>query len=236
MPVSLCRSGGCGGSFSSDDSIIIPSPPPDASSIDAVSAKIPNPSIGEASVDRESSTTVGTGTHRLEVQADLASAQRFSISSLSESTTADDGAASTRALAGSVLNYNKNGSDSCSCVTTEDCAVRFDDNISFVEKTEKTSIGSSCSFRGRCAAKARDTLSGDSICIDMVDEKPRKSQAAILRSQFFYPTMSEAAKSVEEKTIIEVSNETLDKGQINDNEETTIVSPPTVTSMESSKL
>lgn len=51
---------------------------------------------------------------RLEVQADVASSQRFSMSSetasaatsLSEkSVSADDGAASTRALAGSVLNY-----------------------------------------------------------------------------------------------------------------------------------
>lgn len=50
---------------------------------------------------------------RLEVQADVASSQRFSLSSettsattsLSEKSLADDGGASTRALAGSVLNY-----------------------------------------------------------------------------------------------------------------------------------
>lgn len=50
---------------------------------------------------------------RLEVQADVASTQRFSLSSettsaatsLSEKSLADDGGASTRALAGSVLNF-----------------------------------------------------------------------------------------------------------------------------------
>lgn len=45
---------------------------------------------------------------RLEVQADLVSAQRFSLSSLSESVNAsiaDDAGASVRALAGSMLNY-----------------------------------------------------------------------------------------------------------------------------------
>lgn len=47
------------------------------------------------------------------MQADVASSQRFSLSSettsattsLSEKSLADDGGASTRALAGSVLNY-----------------------------------------------------------------------------------------------------------------------------------
>lgn len=46
---------------------------------------------------------------RLEVHADLASAQRFSLSSLTESVNAsitlDDGGASVRALAGSLMNY-----------------------------------------------------------------------------------------------------------------------------------
>ncbi|RZB40256.1 E3 ubiquitin-protein ligase RNF19A-like, partial [Asbolus verrucosus] len=249
VPVSLCRSGGCGGASTSDDSAIVTNRTADSSSIDAVSAKVANPSIGEASlslasgsqvlreVDRESSSTValagsvGTAGQRLEVQADLASAQRFSISSLSESANVsigDDGGASTRALAGSMLNYKTNGSDSCSCVTTEDCAserVRFDDNISFIaSQAEKTSIGSSCSFRARCTTKptlsrsdrVSDTQSNDSIYIDMAasEEKPRKSQAAILRSQFFYSAMNDSkptTKSVDDKTIIEVSNETLDK-------------------------
>lgn len=230
VPVSLCRSGGCGGSSTSDDSAIVTNRTADTSSIDAVSAKVANPSIGEASLslasgsqvlrepDRESSSTVAlagsTAGHRLEVQADLASAQRFSISSLTESA-GDDGAASTRALAGSMLNYKSNGSDSCSCVTTEDCAserVRFDDNVSFI--AEKTSIGSSCSFRARCTTTKPprgDAMSNDSIYIDMApssaEDKPRKSQSAILRSQFFYSD----TKSLDDKTIIEVSNETLDK-------------------------
>jgi E3 ubiquitin-protein ligase RNF19A len=241
VPVSLCRSGGCGGASTSDDSAIVTNRTGDTSSIDAVSGKVANPSIGEASLslasgsqvlrdaDRESASTValagsvGAAAHRLEVQADLASAQRFSISSLSESA-GDDGGASTRALAGSMLNYKANGSDSCSCVTTEDCTserVRFDDNVSFIaSQAEKTSIGSSCSFRARCTTKpalaradrVADTLSNDSIYIDMsgVEEKPRKSQAAILRSQFFYSGMTDG-KSTDDKTIIEVSNETLDK-------------------------
>lgn len=94
--------------------------------MDAVSSRDANPSIGEASlasgsqllreVDRESASTVALAgsvgaamCHRLEVQADMASAQRLSISSLSDKSVnvslADDGAASTRALAGSMLNY-----------------------------------------------------------------------------------------------------------------------------------
>lgn len=141
VPVSLCRSGGCGGSSSAEE----PStPPPDTTSVDAISTKeLANPSIGDVSLslasgshrdaDRESASTVSTFYHckcvnlnffcgqvalagslhqtaqRLEVQADLASAQRFSLSSLTESVNAsitlDDGGASVRALAGSLMNY-----------------------------------------------------------------------------------------------------------------------------------
>ncbi|XP_030749714.1 E3 ubiquitin-protein ligase RNF19A-like [Sitophilus oryzae] len=251
VPVSLCRSGGCGGSPAADEA---PTPDaPDTSSVDAVSSKdAVNPSIGEASlsmasgsqvqlreVDRESASTVGLAgslhqaIQRLEVQADLVSTQRLSLSSLTESVNAsiilDDGGASVRALAGSLMNYKTaNGSDSCSCVTTEDCTserVRFDDNISFMgaNQAEKTSIGSSCSFRARCskptvgkASPLQDTLSNDSIYIDMEDNKPPRkfaSQAAILRSQFFHSIneCKPATKSLDDKTIIEVSNETLDK-------------------------
>lgn len=97
-------------------------------SVDAVSSRVANPSIGEASismasgsqvlkdVDRESASTmalagsIGNAGQRLEVQADMVSAQRFSISSLSDDKSGnvsltDDGAASTRALAGSMFNY-----------------------------------------------------------------------------------------------------------------------------------
>ncbi|XP_074034112.1 E3 ubiquitin-protein ligase RNF19A isoform X2 [Leptinotarsa decemlineata] len=251
VPVSLCRSGGCGGSSASEDSNIVTARgAPDATSMDAVSTKGPNPSIGEASLsmasgsqvlremDRESSSTVAlagslhqSGGQRLEVQADLVSAQRFSLSSLSESVNAsiaDDTGASVRALAGSMLNYKTPGSDSCSCVTTEDCTserVRFDDNVSFItsSQAEKTSIGSSCSFRARCATKSAlskndrvsDTLSNDSVYIDIDEKQPRKysSQAAILRSQFFHSINDgkPTTKSLDDKTIIEVSNETLDK-------------------------
>ncbi|XP_066150250.1 E3 ubiquitin-protein ligase RNF19A-like isoform X1 [Euwallacea fornicatus] len=248
VPVSLCRSGGCGGSSAADE----PTTPPDTTSVDAISTKEPaNPSIGEVSLslasgsqkdaDRESASTVALAgslhqaAQRLEVQADLASAQRFSLSSLTESVNAsitlDDGGASVRALAGSLINYKPaNGSDSCSCMTTEDCTserVRFDDNVSFIaaNQAEKTSIGSSCSFRARCsksnvgkASPAQDTLSNDSIYIDMDDVKPRKlsSQAAVLRSQFFHSIneCKPTTKSLDDKTIIEVSNETLDKTAI----------------------
>ncbi|XP_060523951.1 E3 ubiquitin-protein ligase RNF19A-like [Cylas formicarius] len=251
VPVSLCRSGGCGGSSTSDD---LTSRAPDATSVDAVSTKGgANPSIGEASLslasgsqahlgeaDRESASMVAlngsinqTG-QRLEVQADLVSAQRFSLSSLTESVNAsltlDDGGASLKALAGSVINYKAAGSDSCSCITTEDCTserVRFDDNVSFIasSQAEKTSIGSSCSFRARCSRASmgkvsplQDTVSNDSICIDIEEKAPRKysSQSAILRSQFFH-SINECrptTKSLDEKTIMEVSNETLDKPSV----------------------
>ncbi|CAH1959546.1 unnamed protein product [Acanthoscelides obtectus] len=193
---------------------------------------------------------------RLEVQADVGSQgassteggstgrqQRYSLTSLTESVlTADDATASVRALAGSaVLNFKTPGSDSCSCVTMEDCTserVRFDDNVSFItsSQAEKTSIGSSCSFRSRCARSALaksdrvcDTLSNDSICIDMEADNcssasaPRSasvsrkysSQAAALRSQFFHEgSRPTATNSLDDDTIIEVSNETLDRGAV----------------------
>lgn len=151
VPVSLCRSG-AGVSFVYDDDEndllgVLGARNTDAVSMDAVSHRGGNPSIGEVSLslgsgsqlerlgrenDRESSSNVAIagasiagsiassllpGGQRLEVQADVASTQRFSMSSetasaatsLSEKSVsasiADDGAASTRALAGSVLNF-----------------------------------------------------------------------------------------------------------------------------------
>lgn len=112
--------------------------------------------------------------------------------------------------------------------------MRFDDNVSFIAPhnfetnyAEKSSIDSSSSVR-RCVVKpslnrsdkAYDTLSNDSIYVDITlpcgDEKPRKtmSTAATLRSIFFHSTFSDnkpTTKSFEDKVIIEVSNETLDK-------------------------
>lgn len=154
VPVSLCRSGGCGVSttatgvkfeFDDENDLIsqIGARNADSTSIDAVSHRGVNPSIGEASLsmvsgsqmlrlgheaDRESASNVamagvsltgsigsGNAVQRLEVQADVSSTQRFSMSSetasasLSEKSVnvslADDGGASTRALAGSMLNY-----------------------------------------------------------------------------------------------------------------------------------
>ncbi|KAG8296378.1 E3 ubiquitin-protein ligase rnf19b [Homalodisca vitripennis] len=146
VPVSLCRSGGCGVTtsgagvrFDFDDENdlmgVINTKPTDA---DTVSHPGGNPSIGEASLslgsgsqlereaDRESASMVALagsiisslpGGHRLEVQADVASNQRFSLwsettsaaTSVSEKSLADDGGASTRALAGSVLNFKVDG-------------------------------------------------------------------------------------------------------------------------------
>ncbi|XP_039291563.1 E3 ubiquitin-protein ligase RNF19A-like [Nilaparvata lugens] len=107
---------------------------------DTVSHPGGNPSIGEVSLslgsgsqlgerdaDRESASLAGltgsiAGANRLDVQAEVASSQRLSMSSETASATtslslsedkslADDGAASTRALAGSVLNFKiDNGS------------------------------------------------------------------------------------------------------------------------------
>lgn len=63
-----------------------------------------------------------------------------------------------------------------------------------------------------------DTLSNDSIYIDMAppgsEEKPQKkhsSTTAMLRNQFFYSSLTDGkSKSLDDKTIIEVSNEALD--------------------------
>lgn len=127
---------------------------------------------------------------------------------------------------------NGNGSDSCSCATAgEDCTserVRFDDNISFIAsqtfESEKpcifTNYFSRCNVRSPLTRQDRvyDTLSNDSIYIDMVppnsEEKPQKKHStttAMLRNQFFYPSLGDGkSKSLDDKTIIEVSNEALD--------------------------
>lgn len=162
VPVSLCRSGGCGvstndtGDFDDENELMGAlgvRNAGDAASIDVASHRGGNPSIGEASLslgsgsqleklgrenDRESASNValaGTslagsiassvlpGGQRLEVQADVTSTQRFSLcsetasaaTSLSEksvnaSIALDDGAASTRALSGSVLNFKMDSS------------------------------------------------------------------------------------------------------------------------------
>ncbi|XP_014220771.1 E3 ubiquitin-protein ligase RNF19A-like [Trichogramma pretiosum] len=159
VPVSLCRSGGCGVStsgsgvrFDFDDENELMGAlgarnTGDAASIDVASHRGGNPSIGEASLslgsgsqleklgrenDLESASIVAMagssiagsiassvlpGGQRLEVQADVTSSQRFSLCSETASATTslseksvnasialDDGSASTRALAGSVLN------------------------------------------------------------------------------------------------------------------------------------
>lgn len=153
-----------------------------------------------------------------------------------------------------------NGSDSCSCVTVgEDCTserVRFDDNISFIAshtyESEKSGIFSSyfsrCNVKSPLARQDRvyDTLSNDSIYIDMVapnsngeeSSKPQKkhsSTTAMLRNQFFYPSLNDGkSKSLDDKTIIEVSTEALDVVPPNKSVETFSKSENLVT--ESSKL
>lgn len=134
--------------------------------------------------------------------------------------------------------------DNCSCVTNEDGgSVRFDDNVSVMAASmaEKTSIGSSCSFRAR--AKPYLALSTDSISIDLEDKPPptKKSQAAILRSQFFHSTFNNTeikptTKSLDEKTIIEVSDEALDKGDTGVNKVLQSKAVSSCSVFESSKL
>lgn len=58
VPVSLCRSGGCGGSSSADDGGIATSRNTDNASMDAVSNRVTNPSIGEASLSLASGSQV----------------------------------------------------------------------------------------------------------------------------------------------------------------------------------
>lgn len=68
VPVSLCRSGGCGGSSSAEEPS---SSPPDTTSVDAISTKEPaNPSIGDVSL------SLASGSHR---DADRESASTVSI-------------------------------------------------------------------------------------------------------------------------------------------------------------
>nr|CAD7460812.1 unnamed protein product [Timema tahoe] len=163
-----------------------------AVSMDAVSHRGGNPSIGEVSLslgsgsqlerlgrenDRESASNValagasiaGSITsslvpsgQRLEVQADVASTQRFSMSSetasaatsLSEKSVsvsmADDRGASTRALAGSVLNFKV---DCSSAEVHADCASQRSDDaggpVSLSSLEELASVGHSRRSRRR---------------------------------------------------------------------------------------
>lgn len=162
VPISLCRSGGCGVTTSAsgvriefdeeNDIGIGSSVAADGVSVDtAASHRGVNPSIGEVSLGMSTSLSLGSGSHmgmmrdrdsdresasntalagsiasaslagniahKLEVQADVSSNKRFSLSSHSETASAtvslsersanmslaDD--ASTRALAGSLLGY-----------------------------------------------------------------------------------------------------------------------------------
>ncbi|XP_014262671.1 E3 ubiquitin-protein ligase RNF19B-like isoform X2 [Cimex lectularius] len=162
VPVSLCRSGGCGVStsatgvrFDFDDEGDMMGALATKSS-DGDSHPGGNPSIGEVSLslgsgsqlereaDRESASFVAlagsiasnsnTG-QRLEILADVVVPQRFSLSSetasatasLSDKSAVDDGGASTKGLAGSVLNFKMDGG------SLSNCRVASNDSTSIVE-------------------------------------------------------------------------------------------------------
>ncbi|CAH1406717.1 unnamed protein product [Nezara viridula] len=168
VPVSLCRSGGCGVTTSAtgvrfefdDEADILGVLANRSNDGDTGSHPGGNPSIGEASLslgsgsqlereaDRESASFVAlagsissanNNAQRLEVQADVVSSQRFSMSSETASATAslsdrsvgDDAAASTRALAGSVLNYKLQSHEPSEDGGSE--RVRFDSHVSFID-------------------------------------------------------------------------------------------------------
>ncbi|XP_024887219.1 E3 ubiquitin-protein ligase RNF19A-like [Temnothorax curvispinosus] len=222
VPVSLCRSGGCGVStsgtgvrFEFDDENELMGAlgvrnGGDAASIDVASHRGGNPSIGEASLslgsgsqleklgrenDRESASNValaGTslagsiassvlpGGQRLEVQADVTSTQRFSLcsetasaaTSLSEksvnaSIALDDGAASTRALAGSVLNFKMDGSSISGGRSTEGEQAASSANGGHMDSAgQATSLSSLEEVAPGLAKRIRRKLTFDRQCSD----------------------------------------------------------------------
>ena len=162
VPLSLCRSGGCGVRTSTQGvQLDVDEEAPYTKAASAVDPRVANPSIGELSLgaslsmgsgthldrmnecDRESASNTAMagysltgsvassylGQHRLEVGADVHPRKKFSFSSerLSETVSlseksataslADDGAASTRALAGSLLQYRMENSSLASYKT-----------------------------------------------------------------------------------------------------------------------
>ncbi|KAH0956425.1 hypothetical protein HN011_012009 [Eciton burchellii] len=223
VPVSLCRSGGCGVStsgtgvrFEFDDENELMGTlgarnGGDAASIDVASHRGGNPSIGEASLslgsgsqleklgrenDRESASNValaGTslagsiassvlpGGQRLEVQADVTSTQRFSLcsetasaaTSLSEksvnaSIALDDGAASTRALAGSVLNFKMDSSSISGGRSTEGEQAASSTNGGHMDSAEQaTSLSSLEEVAPALAKRIRRKLAFDRLCSEL---------------------------------------------------------------------
>ncbi|XP_044728885.1 E3 ubiquitin-protein ligase RNF19A-like [Chrysoperla carnea] len=298
VPVSLCRSGGCGVTtsgagvkFEFDDENDYMSQlgqlttrNQDTSSIDALSHRGVNPSIGEVSLsmvsgsqtlrigqetDRESASNIalagaslaGSITsscvpsgQRLEIQVDVLAGQRFSMSSETASATTslseksvnaslpDDGGASTRALAGSVLNYKPSVSETCSLATNgggEDCGserVRFDDNVSFIAPhsfADKTSIGSTRSWRMQqhslesestprpvkvTLARTDHISSNESIVIDtelpIEEHKPTRniSTAATLRRLFFHSNSTQQSNDGGNQLINKSTESTSSRG------------------------
>lgn len=218
VPISLCRSGGCGVTtsasgvrieFDDENDLTLGAAghgtSADAQSVDTSSHRVANPSIGEVSFGMSASLSMGSGSHlervglirdsdresasntaiagasltgsiissmtnattghRLEVQADVASNKRFSISSETASATvslsersatlsvADD--ASTKGLAGSVLNYRDNTSVNYTPVEIHTMEGSFSIPVSIplaqdeteVHTREECTANSSASFR-----------------------------------------------------------------------------------------
>jgi hypothetical protein len=163
VPISLCRSGGCGvdnnGSTdvievsedsTGDEATFAKTATGDEMSMDTALSNKVNPSIGEVSLGMSASLSMGSGSHmdrvgvicgdresasnaplagsiasaavsnKLEVQADVSSNKRYSLSSETAScglslndkqmSSMDDGTSSTRALAGSIIGRSGPGS------------------------------------------------------------------------------------------------------------------------------
>ncbi|XP_052888150.1 E3 ubiquitin-protein ligase RNF19A-like isoform X1 [Anopheles moucheti] len=162
VPVSLCRAGcGEGTKFEFDEEEDNGSRNHDAASVDAVS-RIGATSIGEVSLSVASGSHLGVSSqhsaygatnpsttalagsitgHRLEVQADVSTSETASaVTCVSEKSgnTLND-AASTKALAGSILSYKQQAESSAFSEDGTSERVRFDNTVSFVIDSKKDS-------------------------------------------------------------------------------------------------
>ncbi|XP_052869472.1 E3 ubiquitin-protein ligase RNF19B-like isoform X2 [Anopheles cruzii] len=162
VPVSLCRAGcGEGTKFEFDEEEDNGSRNHDAASVDAVS-RIGATSIGEVSLSVASGSHLGVSSqhstygvanpsttalagsitgHRLEVQADVSTSETASaVTCVSEKSgnTLND-AASTKALAGSILSYKQQTESSAFSEDGASERVRFDNTVCYVIDGKKDS-------------------------------------------------------------------------------------------------
>ncbi|XP_053679877.1 E3 ubiquitin-protein ligase RNF19A-like [Anopheles nili] len=162
VPVSLCRAGcGEGTKFEFDEEEDNASRNHDAASVDAVS-RIGATSIGEVSLSVASGSHLGVSSqhsaygvtnpsttalagsitgHRLEVQADVSTSETASaVTCVSEKSgnTLND-AASTKALAGSILSYKPQAESSAFSEDGASERVRFDNTVCYVIDSKKDS-------------------------------------------------------------------------------------------------